>query len=491
MMRNRFALLLAPGVVGLLIPAPMPAADINLAQGMIAGEVTATSVILQTRLTAVPAPRDGAVPGATGVARFAVADNPGFRDAQLTDWLEAREAADFIVRKKITGLRPGTRYHYRAEFGATRVEARPGPAASLRTLPGPAASARVSFVASSCMNYVAFHLGRGGSGGGYQGPDKPLGYPALPHILGLAPDFWIGNGDNVYYDHIKSAPARTPAQMRAKWHEQFAMPRLRELLAQVPACFLKDDHEYRYDDADSTPGREPSHDLGIRIFREQVPIVDPADPGAVTYRTVRAGRHLQVWFLEGRDFRSANEMPDGPGKSIWGRVQLAWLKRTLRESDATYRIIVSPSPLIGPDNSRKHDNHADIGGFQHEGGEFFAWLAGEGFDRERLFIVCGDRHWKYHSRHPTGYEEFGTGALNTENAIVGTRFAPGLPTSSDPEGRMRRFFADDVARGGFLGVVVTPDVRLEAPVELAFTLYDDHGRPLYAVTKSTRSDARR
>ena len=166
-------------------------------------------------------------------------------------------------------------------------------------------------VVSSCMNYVAFHLGHGGRGGGYQGPDKPLGYPALVPILAFSPDFWVGDGDNVYYDHNKSKIAKTVVEMRAKWHEQFAMPRLVEMLAKVPAYFLKDDHEYRYNDADRTPGVEPSHELGVRIFREQVPIVDPADPNAVTYRTHRAGRHLQIWFLEGRDYRTSNTMPDG------------------------------------------------------------------------------------------------------------------------------------------------------------------------------------
>ena len=36
-------------------------------------------------------------------------------------------------------------------------------------------------------------------------------------------------------------------------------------------------------------------------------------------------RSLQLWFVEGRDYRSANDDPDGPQKSIWGKEQRDWL----------------------------------------------------------------------------------------------------------------------------------------------------------------------
>jgi alkaline phosphatase D len=45
---------------------------------------------------------------------------------------------------------------------------------------------------------------------------------------------------------------------------------------------------------------------GLWIFPQQVPM------GARTYRTYRWGKHLQVWLMEGRDFRSPNKKPDGP-----------------------------------------------------------------------------------------------------------------------------------------------------------------------------------
>ena len=55
---------------------------------------------------------------------------------------------------------------------------------------------------------------------------------------------------------------------------------------------------------------------------------------------MRAGRDLQLWFLEGRDYRSPNRDPDGPGKSIWGAEQRAWLQRTLKASARAYAEII-------------------------------------------------------------------------------------------------------------------------------------------------------
>ena len=84
-------------------------------------------------------------------------------------------------------------------------------------------------------------------------------------------------------------------------------------------------------------------------------------------------------------------MPSGPEKTLWGAEQLAWLRRTLRESDATFKILISPTPMIGPDDAEqagrpaeghdalKRDNHADPAGFQHERDQFFDWLTNNGF----------------------------------------------------------------------------------------------------------------
>ena len=74
-------------VIGALVagyaaaPLSQPATGITNGQGEIAGEVTADSVILHSRLTTEAVIVDGDVPGAPGVARFELASSESFADA--------------------------------------------------------------------------------------------------------------------------------------------------------------------------------------------------------------------------------------------------------------------------------------------------------------------------------------------------------------------------------------------------------------------------
>jgi alkaline phosphatase/alkaline phosphatase D len=122
--------------------------------------------------------------------------------------------------------------------------------------------------------------------------------------------------------------------------------------------------------------------------------------------------------------------------------------------------------MVGPDDRAKIDNHADIRGFRHEADAFFAWVQESRIGH--LTIVCGDRHWQYHSIHPSGVEEFGCGALNDENARLG--IAPGAKHGSDPEGRIRQPYTSPTPNGGFL--------HLTAGDRLTIEHFDSRGKRL-------------
>jgi alkaline phosphatase/alkaline phosphatase D len=223
--------------------------------------------------------------------------------------------------------------------------------------------------------------------------------------------------------------------------------------------------------------------LGISAFIEQVPVVDPDNPKPKTNRTYKINKLLQIWMVEGRDYRSPNRMPDGPEKTIWGEEQKEWLKNTLMESDAVFKILVSPTPMIGPDDLRKKDNHTNIGGFKHEGDAFFEWLKENNFLDKNFYIICGDRHWQYHSIHPSGFEEFSCGALIDENSRLGRE--PGDPESTDPQGLIKQPYMQQEASGGFLKTSVKPGIN-ENSAEITFSYYDEWGEELYSVTKEAR-----
>lgn len=460
--------------------------------GIMVGEVTPHQALVQVRLTKSDQLVDGDIDGVAGVVEFALtAANDSQSDAQ-TQVVAASANRDFIARAKFGDLSPGTAYICQARIGVDVDTLRPGPRATFKTLPGPQRDDAVQFVVVTGMNYGKFHgdnridraihliqnntdLPRP-----YDGPDKNLGYPALATILNLRPDFFVGTGDNVYYDTPKEPRAETVSELRQKWHEQFVQQRYVDLFAAVPTYWEIDDHDYRIDDGDNSGDYDPSPEVARRLMLEQLPYAAFDAAQAKTYRTHRVNRDLQIWLVENRIYRSANALPDGPEKSIWGVAQKAWLKKTLQESDATFKILISPNPMIGPDDRRKFDNHTNIGGFQYERDEFFDWLNETGIVKQNFYLVCGDRHWQYHSIDPKGVEEFSCGALVDANSRLGRK--PGDPLSTDPDGRIHQVYAQTERSAGFLLVKTTP-ASGDGPPQLTFMFHDEHGEVLYQHVK--------
>ena len=88
-------------------------AEVFLGQGTMSGEVTDTSVLLQTRLTStteLDASDD--IPGAAGVVCFQWSRDEGFEQSQRTSFQKASRRHDFIVRAALRGLSPGSKYYF-------------------------------------------------------------------------------------------------------------------------------------------------------------------------------------------------------------------------------------------------------------------------------------------------------------------------------------------------------------------------------------------
>jgi alkaline phosphatase D len=447
--------------------------------GIMVGEVTPTTAYVQVRLCAHEDLVDRDVAGMNGFVHFILNG-----DEANALHVEATAEKDFIARAAFADLEPGTTYTCQTKIRSVEPDAvlLPGPTVEFKTLPGAGKDDPVKFVVVTGMNYAKFHgddridleqhliENNTKLADPYDGPDKHLGYPALETILKLRPDFFVGTGDNVYYDTPDKPRAETIPELRQKWHEQFIQPRYKALFAKVPTYWMIDDHDYRIDDGDNSGDYLPTPQQGRDMMLEQLPVAAHGDADALTYRTHRVSRDLQVWFPENRMYRTDNATPEGPEKTIWGVEQKAWLKKTLAESEAKFKLLISPTPMIGPDDKRKTDNHTNHGGFRHERDEFFAWLKETGLDQKHFYIVCGDRHWQYHSVHPSGIQEFSCGALIDQNSRLGRK--PGDPASTDPDGLIQQPYSQLTKGGGFLHIGV-------AEKKLTFTWYDDLGEVLH------------
>ncbi len=461
-------------ILALGLPLTARAADEGPQQagGTRVGEVTDSTAIVWTRLTRAssrnakgvqffakgkaknqPQPEtpadvadiEGACPGMAGRVRVRYGLSEDLSDAVATEWIDVAVATDFIHQFPLAGLMAGCLYHYASEAAAAGETVTSTVRGRFHTSPSATERKPVKWCVMTCQ--------------GYHDRDHADGHPIYPSMMALKPQFIVMTGDLVYYDN-DPPEATTTALARVHWERMFSLPRIKAAMASTSTYWLKDDHDVLSDDA--WPGKEYG-DLtfaeGLRIFREQAPV------GKVPYRTFRWGRDLQIWFTEGRDFRSPNKMPDGPGKTIWGAEQKAWFKRTVAESDATWKVLISPTALVGPDRAGKADNHANKS-FQHEGDELREWIKAN--VPEHFFVICGDRHWQYHSVHPaTGVQEFSAGAASDSHA--------GGTPGEDPE--YHRFHR---VKGGFL----SGEVRTEgAESVLALQLHDVDGAVVYELAK--------
>lgn len=334
---------------------------------------------------------EGAVPGATGVARVYYRPESD-EEFKVTDWQEVDPDADFTSQFRLNDLQPGSQYVIRVEYGSNRNSELKILDGTFRTAPSADEAAPVTFTVVTGQRY----------------PDRDIddGFKAYGQMLKLDPDFFVHTGDILYYDQL----AKTPALANWHWQRIYGMKSLVDFHKKVASYFIKDDHDTLVNDSwptmETTFMGELTFEKGLEIFLEQVPMGDK------TYRTVRWGKDLQVWMVEGRDYRSANDMEDGPDKTIWGDEQMAWFKRTVQESDATFRILISPTPVVGPDRKNKKDNHANEG-FAYEGNLLREFIASQ----DNMVVVCGDRHWQYVSVDAThGVKEYSSGPLSDKHA---------------------------------------------------------------------------
>jgi alkaline phosphatase D len=439
----RLTLIVAFLLQGFLIAGAQKTDSVYFTTGFKIGDVTSSSAIVWTRLCSQAKPvavyherkegvfrhpidfddnmpvleMDGAVQGSAGQVKIEITN----ADTVIaTDWIYVSSYKDFTIKRKLEGLESNTSYlisikgRKAPEFPITEIKG------SFKTAPSEEEITPVFFTASTCQYFWSFD-------------DSLRGFKIYDSMNKLNPAFHCQTGDYIYYD--KPGPMVTNLeQARHKWHAMNSWPSLLNFYTQTPLYQQKDDHDLLRDDAGPTspPLGDLTYEDGLLIWREQVPIIK------TPYRTFRWGKDLQIWVVEGREFRSDNKAPDGEDKTIWGAEQIAWFKKTIQASDATFKILVSPTPVVGPDRAKgKFDNHSNSS-FQTEG----LWLRKYLADH-KVFVINGDRHWQYVSVDPlTGLWEFSQGPVS-DNHAQGWKKG-----DVRPEHKFLR------VKGGFLGVHV-------------------------------------
>ena len=207
-----------------------PTAEIHLGSGAKAGEITDRSAIVHVRLTAVPRQNaDRHIPGREGEARLVYAMAEDFSRAVTTPWQTARASEDHSVKFSISDLQPRRRYYYRFDVRANaQTPSRVSETFAFVTAPAASERAPVTFHLTTCQD--------------------TRGERTYVPMAAQRVDFCVSAGDTVYYDG--DGFARNVAQAWQAYQRMFGLPAIKDYYRNVGGYFMKDDHDYRFNDAD-------------------------------------------------------------------------------------------------------------------------------------------------------------------------------------------------------------------------------------------------
>jgi alkaline phosphatase D len=372
-----------------------------------------------------------------GRVRLEVAADPHFRHVVAQRDIATHAGRNWSVKAHVTGLRPHTRYWYR--FETRRSHSAVG---RLQTALPADSRQPVHFAAFSCADFTH----------GF--------YNAYDVMADEDLDFVVCLGDYIYdedYDTVAAGTAvrddrigaynpRQPtvvreAQTLADYRTKYALYRtdsaLRRMHERFPMIATWDDHEVQNNYAGGAEnGGRPRGQLysparrdgAYRAWLEAMPTF--ARQGSRIYRALTFGRALELIVLDERQYRAKQACGDRiePACAGWdrprqllGAAQDRWLRRRLAASEATWKVIGTPTmsmPIL-----RARETFTRFDGWQGYPRQREGLLAAIDGRVTGAVFVAGDSHAFYAG---DVRRQMGAGAS------VATEFVTGSITSSCP-----------------------------------------------------------
>ena len=208
----------------------------------------------------------------------------------------------------------------------------------------------------------------------------------------VEPDFFLNSGDTCYADGPleptvaladgttwrnvvtpeKSKVAETLDEYRGQYAYNMTDEALRAFASKVPQVNQWDDHEvlnnwYPGEVVDDVRYTEKRVDVlaphAHQAFFEWLPITPAAQELGRVYRKMSYGPLLDLFVVDMRTFKDVNDenVYADPSRGLLGAEQLAWLKRGLTASKATWKVLAIDLPLglIVPDGDTAQEGVAN------------------------------------------------------------------------------------------------------------------------------------
>src|SRR4029077_16780689 len=301
-----------------------------------------------------------------------VATTDSFKTIARAVFVDALPETDFTANALIEGLPAGQDIFYRISFQDLASPTIVGEPMTGRFRTAPSDRRSISFVWSGDT-----------AGQGWGIDEARGGLRTYATILRNRPDFFIHSGDNIYADgpivaegkmadaqtwknvvtEDKAKPAETLAEFRGNYKYNLMDRNVLAFNAEVPTFSQWDDHEATNNwwPGEPLPRAEHARKKYVesnalllaarasRAFHEYMPMrFTQAEPGRV-YRKISYGPLLDIFMLDMRSYRGPNgegmEERYGPEAYFLGPTQVAWLKRELMSSQATWKVIAADMPI--------------------------------------------------------------------------------------------------------------------------------------------------
>ena len=280
----------------------------------------------------------------------------------------ATAATGLNAHAEIGLFRQGQEVFYRVHF-ENLDRARPGSPViegHFRTAPAAGQRVRIAWSADVCGQGWGIDTSRGGM-------------RLFKTMLDADPDLFIHVGDTIYADGplreevplddgtvwrnlvtpAKSKAAETLDEFRGNHLYNRLDEHYRRFAAQVGQVVMWDDHEVRdnwfHDQV--LPAQAPYTEKRVAVlaararqaFLESYPVTMARTADAQIYRSIPVGPSVEVFALDMRSYRSANnenlQSAAGPDTNLLGARQVRWLAEALTRSKATWKIVAADMPL--------------------------------------------------------------------------------------------------------------------------------------------------
>jgi alkaline phosphatase D len=296
---------------------------------------------------------------------------------------------DFTVIVQVDNLKPDTQYYYEVLANGEFVIDLEN--LSFRTYPSKATPSEFS---------IAF-----GGGAGYVPENERI----WNVIQEYQPSAFLWMGDNVYIN----IPDNPNGVHYYTYYRRQSRPEFRALVSSTSNYAIWDDHDAATDDVWLGPYNDkPEWKIPLlNVFKQNW--INPfygSDEWPACWHSFKIG-DVEFYMLDGRFYRT-NPFSENP--TMLGPTQKAWLLESLKQSEAVFKVIVSPVPWS---YEAKKDAKDTWNGFHDERNQIFDFISHNNI--EGVILLSADRHrsdaWEIKRDNDYSFYEFTSSRLTNQH----------------------------------------------------------------------------